>query len=174
MSLASSGGTFSVPKAVRASRADGREHAGRVHHLQVLEECFPIGRTKISTVAMTFIAVALNPGVVHEETTAFGHGHLVEIGDVAELDGVVLAVPHREADRPLVLWLEQVVERGDRPIMKIRRAGPDPLQRPCDVSMRRNPTDLVVGKVEIIWVLAWIRHDGTLLDLCRDLLQIFR
>ena len=60
-----------------------REHVGRVHHLQVLEECFPIIRTEMSTVAMASIAVSGNPRVIHEETRVFRRGHLGELRDVA-------------------------------------------------------------------------------------------
>ena len=173
MSASSFAGTFSIPESLlRAARADWCEHVGRVHHLQVLEECFPIRRTKISTVAMTLIAVAGNPRVVHEDTRVFRRGHLGELRDVAELDGVVLAVPQREADRALVLWLEQVVQRRDRSIVQIRSGGPDPFQRPCDVAPSRKPADLLFGKVEFASVLAWIRRDGMILDLCRDRLQL--
>src|SRR5262249_158356 len=103
----------------------------------------------------------------------FGRGNSGRVSHVAQLDGVVLAVPERESDGALARRLEHVVERGHRSIVEIRRRGPDSFEPPRDVSLGRDPGDLVLGKVEPAPVLGWPRlGGGMILDLLRYPLQL--
>ena len=95
---------------------------------------------------MTSIAISCKPCVINEDMRPFRFGHPGKLGDVAELDRVVLAMSHGKPDGAAVLWLEQVIQRGYRAVVQIRCGGPDPFERPGDVPQSCEPTDLLFGR----------------------------
>ncbi len=54
----------------------------------------------------------------------------IGVGDIADFDGIVVARANLKARGALIRRQQQLVKRGDRPIVQIGRRGPDAVERP--------------------------------------------